>query len=76
MHDSIVQVNTFAPAPNMSLLSDEKNMSVREVVFMRSCTSGYVPSFFRGSCQAVSHNIDRTARHMGFDHRSLLFVSR
>lgn len=67
VHASIAQMNTFAPAPNMSLSSDKEDMSAGEMVFMRSCKPGHVPSFFRGSYREVPYNIDRAARHMGFD---------
>ncbi|XP_026390189.1 uncharacterized protein LOC113285541 [Papaver somniferum] len=42
-------------------------MSIGETVFLRSYIPGHVPSLFRGSCGVVPYNIDRYARHMGFD---------
>lgn len=73
VHASIVQPNTFAVAPNLNLLSAEENMSVGEVVYMRSCFPGHVTSFFRVCCKAVPYNIDRATRHMGF-HQGVPFI--
>ncbi|XP_026459715.1 uncharacterized protein LOC113360421 [Papaver somniferum] len=67
VHVFIIQADAFASAPNTTLLSAENNMSVGEIVFMRSGIPRHVPSFFRGSYEAVPYNIDRSARHMGFD---------
>ncbi|XP_026411183.1 uncharacterized protein LOC113306467 [Papaver somniferum] len=73
VYASIVHANTFASAPNKTFIFTKNNMRVGEIIFMRSYIPVHVSSFFRGSYEAVPYNIDRAARHMGFD-QGVLFL--
>ncbi|XP_026410395.1 uncharacterized protein LOC113305589 [Papaver somniferum] len=67
VHSFVVQPKTFAVVSDTVLHTDGKNMGPEEIIFMRSCMPGYIPSFFDESLIAIPYNIDRAARQMGFD---------
>ncbi|XP_026399509.1 uncharacterized protein LOC113295386 [Papaver somniferum] len=66
-HSSVVQPKTFTTAPEIVLHTDGKDLNSGEIIFLRSCIPGYVPSYFDEFLIVVPYNIDRAARQMGFD---------
>ncbi|XP_026428518.1 uncharacterized protein LOC113324414 [Papaver somniferum] len=67
VHFFVVQPKTFTTTSDTVLHTDGKDMSSEEIIFLRSCIPGYVPSYFDEFLNVVPYNIDRAASQMGFD---------